>query len=116
MTETTHRAYLENIATVNPPTIKSFVAKEALEYSNISDFFNDLSKNGCVSGMVGSLIYYNQTHQFFEEHYDEIEEIRLQYEEESGMQLSIEHDLKNTLAWFAFEQTAFHLATELNIQ
>lgn len=116
MTETTHRAYLENIATEKPPNIKSFVAKEALEYCNISDFFNDLSTNGCVSGMVGSLIYYHQTHQFFEDYYDEIEEIRFEYEEESGMQLSIEHDLKNTMAWFAFEQTASLLATELNIQ
>lgn len=29
-----------------------------------------------MSGMVGSLIYYRDTHKFFDTHYAEIEEIR----------------------------------------
>ena len=38
-------------------SIKSEVAKEALDYYDIKDFFSDLLNHGCVSGMIGSLIY-----------------------------------------------------------
>jgi hypothetical protein len=106
---------LRNIIKEDPASIKSCVAQEALEKDNIRDFFNDLSNHGCVSGMVSSLIYYNQTHQFFDTYYEQIETLRLQYEEETGLQIQLGNDLKNTLAWFAFEQTAYQIATEFEI-
>jgi len=52
--------------------------------------------------MVKFLIYREDTHQFFDEHYDEIQELL----EEVGQSIRIEKDLKNSLAWFAFEEVA----------
>ena len=109
------RKFLKNIIKEEPASLKAFVAQEALGQESIRNFFNDLSNHGCVSGMVSSLIYYRQTHQFFDIYYEQIEELRLRYEAETGCQISLGHDLKNTLAWFAFEETAYGLATELNI-
>lgn len=55
--------------------IAAEVAHEALEHSYdcVEAFFRDLQQYGCISGMVGRLIYYWDTAAFFERHYDEIE-------------------------------------------
>ena len=66
--------------------------------------------------MVGSLIYYKDTHEFFERHYDEIEEIRAELDEQ-GLELKIpsHSDLKNFLAWLGFEEKARELYDELEM-
>lgn len=66
---------------------------------------DDLLQYGCQSGMVGELVYYNQTHEWFDTYYNEIMELVEEYEEMTGEKLHWEGDLKNWLAWFSFEQT-----------
>ena len=106
---------LQQILNNDPHSIKAHVIQEALEYGDIKTFFFDLQKNGCTSGMISPLIYYNDTHHFFEDHYDEIEQLREQTEDMLGEPIQIKGDLKNTLAWFAFEETAYQLAIELGL-
>ena len=89
--------------------IAAAVAQEALDYDNPARFFEDLAQNGCISGMVWSLIYYHDTHAFFDKHYHEIEEIRLQIADDIGIILETSGDLKNHLAWLAFEYRASQL-------
>tara|TARA_B110000977_G_C10865683_1_gene411525 strand:- start:10 stop:180 length:171 start_codon:yes stop_codon:yes gene_type:complete len=55
------------------------------------------------------MIWYSDTHDFFDEHYDEIEELREEWLEQTGQPLNISGDLKNYLAWFAFERVADHI-------
>ena len=90
----------------NENTIEYEVLQKSLDYDNPKDFFTDLLEHGCVSGMVSGLIYYVNTHKFFDKHYEQIEKLRQDYEEHTGEPLKIEYDLKNFLAWFAFEETA----------
>ena len=108
---------LEDIASGND--IKTEVAQEILdsidEDYSIEGWFSDLFQGGCASGFIGSLIYYNDTNAFFDKHYDEIDELRNDYEESMGEPLKIEGDLKNGLAWFSFEEVARQLAGELDI-
>ena len=85
------------------------MAQEALDYDNPKAFFEDLAQHGCISGMVGSLIYYHETHAFFDKHYHEIEEIRHQIQDDIGLALEAHDDLKNHLAWLAFEHRADQL-------
>ncbi len=109
---------LQNIVEQEPNSLRTEVANEALQYSEcsgIATFFSDLLQFGCISGMVGSLIYYTNTHQFFDKYYDEIEELRNDWEDSVGEPLQIKNDLKNTLAWFGFEETARQLADELGL-
>jgi len=98
-----------------PDSLKGAVAQEAFEYeaSEIASFFEDLQQHGCISGMVCSLIYYADTHAFYDKHYNEIEELRQEYEANIGQPMSVESDYKNFMAWFAFEETAYQLAMEL---
>ena len=98
-------------------TLETEVAKEALEYDgDITLFFDQLFRHGCVSGFISSLIYYRDTHAFYDKHYDEIEDLRVDFEDMIGSPITIKHDLKNFYAWFAFEQTAYRMAQGLGIE
>ncbi len=112
------RSQLLEIASDPDTAIRKDVAEEALEYGteDLVSFFTDLLTHGCASGMVGSLIYYCDTHAFFDLHYLEIEQLRDEYEDMLGEPLQIKGDLKNWLAWFAFEETARQLADELGLE
>lgn len=105
---------LHDIIEDEPASFRAFVAQEALDYhaDNPAQMFADLMQCGCQSGLIGSLIYYRDTHSFFDCYYDEIEELREEYEDSLGEPLRINGDLKNWLAWFAFEETAFRMAND----
>lgn len=95
--------------------LKVAVAREALDHEEIASFFSDLLRHGCQSGLVGSLIYYCDTSQFYDTYYHEIEAIRYDLEESLGETLKPQGDLKNWFAWLGFEETARQLADELMI-
>lgn len=80
----TYLPILKTIIRQHPNTIKSAVAEEALQYHDVESFFSDLLQYRCQSGMVNSLIYYTDTHRFFDTHYDEIEEVRYALETSLG--------------------------------
>jgi hypothetical protein len=120
-TATTFRDFTQKLSGIvenEPNTIRAYVSKEALGY-NDSDpilMFRDLERCGCIGGAINSLIYYHDTHAFFDRFYEEIEQLRDEQEREVGEQLHIQGDLKNWLAWFAFEEVALQIANELNIE
>ena len=94
--------------------IAAAVVQEAQKDTEIStvEWLRRLIEHGCVTGWDSSLIYYADTHDFFDEHYDEIEELREAWIDQTGQDLHIEGDLKNYLAWFGFEQTAWNIMQE----
>ncbi|MCF8275589.1 MAG: hypothetical protein K9J17_02550 [Flavobacteriales bacterium] len=106
---------LKAIVLDEPNSIRGAVAQEALDYHDPVEFFNDLLSHGCVSGIVSSLIYYKDTHAFFDVHYEEIEDLRVEYVESIGESLMVKGDMKNWFAWFSFEETARSLSCELGI-
>lgn len=80
----------------------------------------DLQRYGCVSGMIHSLIYYDDTNQFYENYKEEINELLSNLIEGTGLSISelfgdkfdnedplvLDYSNKNLLAWFGFEETA----------
>ena len=108
---------LHEIAKEQVSNIRKEVAKEFCNhsYSKVKYFFEDLQTNGCISGMITSLIYYSDTHNFFNTHYSEIEDLRYEYEEMTGCKLEPQGDLMNWYAWFSFEEVARKLAIELGV-
>jgi len=66
--------------------------------------------------MVSSLIRYKDTHEFYDKHYDEIEELRAELEDQ-GIPINIptHSDLKNFLAWLSYEEKARELYDELEM-
>lgn len=106
---------LKAIITVAPHSLKAAVAREALDYDTVTGFFADLLQYGCQRGMVSSLIYYSDTHAFYDMYYHDIEELRYELEDSHGEALQPKGDLKNWYAWLGFEETARNLAAELGI-
>ena len=94
-------------------SIRLMVLTDALEKVNPISYLKDVISYGCISGIVNSLVYYNDTHKFFDNRYHEIEVIRSEWEAKTGQSISIIDDLKNDLAWFAYEQTAQSILDEL---
>ena len=104
--------------------VKSICESESENYDDgIWGFIKDLRQGGCISGLVGSLIYYSDTIEFYDKFENEIQELIDNYTQEFGYNNRLEfisslngsenvygnEQLKNLLAWFAFEETAFHL-------
>ena len=100
-------------------------------------YLQDLTQHGAISGMVGGLISYYETTQFFNEHRDEILAMLEELKEETGLDekelfgdkwndwedlLEEEADdldpledqnNQNLLAWFAVEELAIKELNEL---
>jgi len=49
------RDSLTDILQKKPYGLEAEVIREALDYHNISDFFSDLVKHGCITGMVDQM-------------------------------------------------------------
>ena len=75
--------------------------------------FSDLLHYGSNDGSIARLIYYKDTHDFFDTHYNEIEELRSEYEYSTEETIIIKEDLKDYMARFGYETVARKLADTL---
>ncbi len=107
---------LQELLNQNQWNIKWAVIQEILDswYNSPKSYLDDLLQHGCVSWMVISLIYYKDTHDFYDKHYSEIEDIRYELEEEWILP-KVNWDLKNHYAWLSFEHRAYQLYHELKL-
>lgn len=87
-------------------TVKEFV-------DSLKSAFSDLLHYGSNDGSIARLIYYKDTHDFFDTHYSEIEELRNEYEDSVGESTIIKGDLKDFMARFGYEAVARKLADTL---
>lgn len=93
--------------------VAEMIIDEADGYETIEGWFEDLFNHGCVSGMVGGLIHYVDTHKFYDDNYSDIEDLRFELEEKCGEAFNVKDDLKNFYAWLAFEETAREIYHDL---
>lgn len=102
------------------------IVDEVVEYSQNYDgddkekligVLEDIGRSGLASGIIGSLIYYDDTERFFDTYYDEISDV-LSDIENSGLnpmellKSSVEDDIaimmctgisKNYISWITYE-------------
>jgi hypothetical protein len=70
----------------------------------------ELVENGCQSGTCNNLFSTADTHDFYNKFTKECEEIFHEYEREMGEAFKFEgRDMRNTLAWMAYEERARNL-------
>lgn len=107
-------------------TVREWIYEQLEEgYTSCLD---DLAQNGCQSGMVSELIYYNDTVAFFRRHKKEINDLLRECLDSCGCTvdelfgnhwdssdpLAEDTQNQNLLAWFAFEEMAQRLARTIN--
>lgn len=108
-------------------SLKDYVIDYFLNEDNVKQQMEDLQNYGCQSGMIGTLIYYKDTEEFYNKYKDEINELSNELVDSTGYnslfdliprlekddQLMLEPHNQNTLAWFGFEETSNRLYQEL---
>jgi hypothetical protein len=89
----------------------------------LQSVYDDLMQGGCISGMVGHLIYYYDTVRFYKNYRQEIDTLLSELLQDTGCSISelfgekwdnddpLARDIynQNLLAWFGFEETATRL-------
>lgn len=89
------------------------IAYHLYSYQRPKDFFKNLANNGCKSGIVNTAIFTGQTYKFFDKYYQEIMVLVKICKFSKPVNQFL--DLKNDLAWFAYEEVARQLAENLGI-
>ena len=94
------------------------------------DALEDLFNHGCQSGMVGHLIYYSDTCEFYNKHKEWIIDLALDQAGSFGYESVFElfaglngaktvgdiDQVENLLAWYGFEEMARLIADELELE
>lgn len=100
--------------------LKAWVIEDVLDGADpdyINSYMTDVLEHGCISGCVGSLIYYKDTRAFYDRFYNEIEDLRYNMSQDIGEDINppSDQDSKNWLAWFGYEKTMRELVSEVGI-
>ena len=95
--------------------VNEIIEENAENYDNGAEgFVHDVLYGGCQSGIVGELIYYKDTHEWFDTYYEDIMALREELSDMMGEPLNspVDTDMKNWFAWLSFEETARKLYPE----
>ena len=110
------KAKLQKLLEENLWTITEVVIKDALD--NWIDwpkiYLEDVLLHGCQWGTVPSMIRTVDVHNFFDKHYEEIENIRLELQEEWILwNEPIDQDLKTFYSWLSYEHIAYSIYNQI---
>jgi hypothetical protein len=81
----------------------------------IKAFMNDVLAHWCQSWSISELIYTVDCHKYYDQFYDQIEELRFKYNDELWNPLIFppEMDMKTAWIWWGFEYIVFEIGNEL---
>ena len=80
------------------------------DYENPITFLEEVIQYGCASGMIGELIYFNETKCFFIKHMEEIFDIYNQLKDNLSDDFEVN---ANNLSWLAFEYMVSEIYNEV---
>ena len=108
-------------------SVTDYIIDKWDEYDDKKNIVTDVLEHGCQSGIVGSLIYYDDTTAYYETNKNAINELLYETMDECGIYdlsklfgdkwdkedpLAIDVLNQNLLAWFGFEETMRKVAIE----
>lgn len=111
--------------------VQSWANGRADDYDDgVIGVLKDLAHGGCISGMVGHLVYTQDCVKFFQAHRRDISQLLAAMVDDTGQQpaelfgdkwdkadpLAQEDTNRNLLAWFGFEEAARALADRNGIE
>ena len=84
-------------------------------YDNPLCFFQDLQKGGCISGMIGMLIYNSDCLALYGKHANDMEEFREELEDEIGSPIERDRNIRHYvwICWLCYEELAYKIARYL---
>lgn len=98
----------EVLNTTTSPLMR-WITERTLESDQVPEFYlSEIIENGGKTGGIGELIYYPDTHTFFDTYYDDIQYV-LKGILANGGGLYFENDLKTEFSWVAVKCFAYQL-------
>ena len=93
-------------------TIKKLLLEDA---KGELSYIKDVAENGCLGGSCNGLVYYEETHALYNKYAEEIDELvfELEYNITEGMKRLRQTDIRNFLAWLAYEVNAQNIIEEI---
>lgn len=82
-------------------------------YVNPAGFFEDLQHGGCVSGMIGMLIYNSDCKDLYVANIDDMEEFVETLESEFGGHIKLDAPRYTSVCWLCYEETAYRIGRNL---
>ncbi len=98
--------------------IKGRIAQDALDHGEEAVIYlTDVCNHGCSGGTCSGLIYYTDTHAFYNEFADEIDDILEEYEQNTGQGFEFGgRDVRNTLAWLGYEEKVREVLADIGVE
>lgn len=77
----------------------------------LQSFLNDLSRGGCICGMISEFIYHSDCKDFYIEHLDDLEDFKSDLEDSLGepIQNRFESPHYTFMCWLCFEEYCFEI-------
>lgn len=93
----------------------SDMAYHSQDYANPISFFKDLSYGGCMSGMIGMLIYNDDCKKIYIDNIDDMEAFIEEFEDEIGEPVKNRDRLSHYtfVCWVCYEELAYSIARTL---
>jgi len=90
----------------NQIILSHITSYDGTKKQQLKSFLEDLSRGGCVSGMVGEFIYHTDCKTFYISHLDDLEDIRKQLEDSFGEPIENRYESPHYtfVCWLCFEQ------------
>ncbi len=91
------------------------MAYHSQDYANPISFFKDLSYGGCMSGMIGMLIYNDDCKKIYIDNIDDMEAFIEEFEDEIGEPVKNRDRLPHYtfVCWVCYEELAYSIAKTL---
>ena len=96
-------------------SIRTVVISDMLSRDDEIGWIKAIAEKGCITGLAPNMMADHDISYFFSHHYNEIEQLRFEYEHRIGRPFAIRGDLKKCLSWFAYQETARQIRKELGI-
>lgn len=82
----------------------------------LKSFLEDMQKGGCISGMIGELVYHHDCKNFYIKNIDDLEEFKTEMEEQLGESIKNRHNLPHYtfLCWLCFEEYCYNIYNNVN--
>lgn len=79
----------------------------------INEFFDDLARGGCASGIVGEMIYYSDTEDFYKKHLVDIDDFIDELENELG-HINLDSPRYNSASWLVCEECGYRVSAVID--
>lgn len=109
--QNTQYSNLEVAKEFNKIILNGLESYDGNKKQQLKSYLEDLQKGGCQSGFVGKFIYHSDCKDFYVQHIDELEQMKLDLEDSMGEPIQNKQSLPHYtfMCWLCFEKYCYDI-------